>query len=194
MTDLSLILIRFRHELRAQFECFCSVGGKGNVVPLMNKVHSKPLLCSLTIAVAWMSAVGCRDTTIEDGVAALNKTRIQQLYNCYSLYGHYNQYRGPKDEASFKEFLLQPKYEKNLKMMQIDRDNLDEIFVSERDGEPFKVRYGVNGLGNKAVIFETTGVDGKRMVANATPVEVEADEYEAYWSGKKRPNSTMATQ
>lgn len=152
------------------------------------------LILSFSAAFCMLGLSGCRDTTIEDGVAALNKTRIQQLYNCYSLYGHYNQYRGPKDEASFKEFLLQPKYEKNLKMMQINRDSLDEVFVSERDGEPFKVRYGVNGLGNKAVIFEATGVDGKRMVANASPIEVGDDEYEAYWSGKKRPQSTMATQ
>ncbi|MEM8945350.1 MAG: hypothetical protein AAGD11_09215 [Planctomycetota bacterium] len=137
---------------------------------------------------------GCRDTTIEDGVAALNKSRIQQLYNCYSLYGHYNQYRGPKDEAEFKEFLLRPKYEKNLKLMKIDRDSLDDLFVSDRDGEPFRIRYGVNGLGNKAVIFEAKGVEGQRMIAVATPKEVDAAEYDAYWSGKKRPESTRATQ
>lgn len=138
--------------------------------------------------------LGCRDTRIEDAVAAANSTRIQQLYNCYSLFGHQNKYRGPKDEAEFKEFLQNPRYEKNLRLMQIDRSTLDEIFVSERDGEPFKVRYQVNGLGNKAVIFEATGVDGKRMIALEKPIEVDDQEYEAYWSGEKRPKPVTFQQ
>ena len=141
-----------------------------------------------------VSLIGCNDTTIEDGVAALNSSRIRQLYNCYSLYAHYNQFRGPKDEATFKEFLLRPKYEKNLKMMQIDRNALDDIFLSERDGKPFKIRYGVNGVGDKAIIFETEGVDGKRMVALETPQELDDQEYEAYWSGQKKPNSMQSGQ
>lgn len=141
-----------------------------------------------------ISQMGCRDTTIEDGVAALNSSHIRQLYSCYSLYGHYNKYRGPKNEEEFKEFLMRPRYERNLKIMQIDRDSLDDIFVSERDGERFKIRYEVHGLGNKAVIFEATGVDGKRMVALEEPVEVGPDEYDAYWSGKKRGKTEMPSQ
>lgn len=138
--------------------------------------------------------LGCKDTTIQDGVAALNKTRIQRLYNCYALYAHYNQYRGPKDEASWKEFLSQSRFERNLKLMQIDRNALDELFIGERDGQPYKIRYGVNGLGNKAVIFEAEGVDGLRFVALETPEEVGEADYEAYWSGKKKPQMKMPEQ
>lgn len=157
----------------------------------MNALTRLPLLL---VAISLCSLPGCRDTTIEDAIAAANSSHIQQLYNCYSLFCHQNKYRGPKDETELKEFLQNPRYEKNLKLMQINRDALDEMFVSERDGEPFKVRYGVNGLGNKAVIFESTGIDGKRMVALENPTELSAEEYEAYWSGKKRPIVKIPTE
>lgn len=133
--------------------------------------------------------MGCGGDSIEARVAALNATNIQKLYNCYSLFLHNNGYRAPKDETELKDFLLQPRYAKNLDRMQIDPANLDAIFVSDRDGEPFRVRYGVNGLGNKAVIFEATGVEGRRLVAMQEPQEMDDAQYEAHWTGEKRPQA-----
>ncbi|QDT69832.1 hypothetical protein MalM25_27740 [Planctomycetes bacterium MalM25] len=137
---------------------------------------------------------GCGGDSIDARVAALNSTNIQKLYNCYSLFQHYNGYRAPKDEAEFKEFLLRPRYAKNLSRMQIDPANLDAIFVSERDGEPFRIRYGVNGLGDKAIVFEATGVEGRRLVAMQEAQELDDAEYEAHWSGKKRPKAYEVQQ
>lgn len=154
------------------------------------KLRSRMLLFSVLAVVCMASLlIGCGGSRIADAVAAANSTRIQQLYNCYALFRHQNRYQGPKDEAAFKEFLRDSRYQKNLKLMQIDLDEIDDLFVSDRDGEPFKVRYGVNGLGSIAVIFESKGVNGKRMVALEKPIEVDEQEYEAYWSGKKRPSN-----
>ena len=137
---------------------------------------------------------GCRDTTIEDGVAALNSTRIDQIYNCYTLYRNNNGYRGPKNQEELKKFLLQPIYERNLKLMQIDPENLDELFISERDGQPFKIRWSVNGWGDKALVFESVGVNGKRLVALSDTREVDDAEYDGLWSGKVKVETKLPNQ
>lgn len=146
------------------------------------------------LLLALLFLIGCRDTTIEDGVAALNSSKIKQLYNCYALYGQNNGYRGPKDKEELVEFLLRPNYERNLKLMQIDRDNLEQLFINDRDGEPFKIRWGVNGWGDKAVIFEAVGVDGKRMVSLIESREVDESEYKSLWSGKSKIKTVMPDQ
>jgi hypothetical protein len=75
----------------------------------------------------------------------------------------------------------------------VDPAALDQLFVSGRDGEPFRVRYGVPGhiLGSNApVVFESSGVDGKRIVGflNMTTQEVDNVEYERLWSGAADPD------
>lgn len=153
-------------------------------------MSKRPSRDRFALLLATVLLVGCGGgNSIEARVAALNATNIQKLFNCYSLFQHYNGFRAPKDEAELKEFLIRPRYAKNLSRMQIDPANLDAIFISERDGEPFRIRYGVNGLGNKAIIFEATGVDGKRLVAMQEPQEMDDVEYEAHWSGKQRPQA-----
>lgn len=129
--------------------------------------------------------LGCSDR-VADGVAAMNRTKLQQLYNCYKLYSNNHGYQGPIDKEKLTEFLLQDRYKKNLMRMQIDRENLDDLFINDRDGKPFKIRWGVNGFGDKAVIFEEEGVDGKRFVALQEAREVDDREYEALWSGKQK--------
>ena len=67
-----------------------------------------------------------------------------------------------------------------------------QLFVSPRDNQPFKIRYGVQGSimgSSEPVIFEATGVDGKREVGflNMTEKEVDAAEYDALWAGKAAP-------
>ena len=44
-------------------------------------------------------------------------------------------------------------------MMNIDANNLDGLFTSERDNKPFKIRYKVGGGRGSvdAVVFETGG-------------------------------------
>jgi len=61
---------------------------------------------------------------------------------------------------------------------------LDEIFVSERDGEPFKIRWNLKGIDDFPIVFEAYGVEDMRLVA-LTPVrEVDKEDWEGYWSGR----------
>ncbi len=130
---------------------------------------------------------GCSKT---NSVAQFNDTNMKRLRNCYSMYQSVHGFKGPKSEAEFKEFLKTTKVaEVRLERMGIDQGSVDDIFINERDGEPFKVRYGVNGTKNNAIVFEAVGVDGKRMVGLSPVLELEDAEYEAYWSGKKKGES-----
>ncbi len=75
---------------------------------------------------------------------------------------------GPKDEASFREFLADPRHQKGFERLGVDVGDLDALLTSERDGQPYKIKFGLKGSPfgfSEAIIFETEGVDGEVMVA-----------------------------
>lgn len=142
--------------------------------------------------------VGCAETDPADLLAAANDSNIQRLANLYEAFQSRHNWRGPKDEESFKSF-LKGWNPKKLANIGVNQAELDEVFISSRDGEPFKVRYGVPGhiMGSEAaVVFESTGVDGQRMVGflNMTTREVDAAEYDRLWSGDGNPKGSPARQ
>ena len=131
---------------------------------------------------------GCGSVDPTDLLAQANATNIQRLSNLYEAFQSRNRWRGPKDEEDFKNFLTNWNPQK-LRNIGVDPAMIDQLFVSARDGEPFKVRYGVPGniMGSsEPVVFEATGVDGKRMVGflNMTHREVDQAEYDQLWDGK----------
>ena len=123
-----------------------------------------------------------------NAVAAANSSNIQRVANLYLAYQGDNNWVGPTDEEKFREFIrnLSPQI---LNRISVDPANLDQVFVSERDGQPFKIRYKVvgNSMGStEPVVFESVGVDGQRMVGTLgmTQLEVDDAEYESLWAGK----------
>ncbi|MEO1495524.1 MAG: hypothetical protein AAFV43_00065 [Planctomycetota bacterium] len=129
--------------------------------------------------------VGCGEVDPNQRFAELNSTNIQRLVTLYGAFQSRNELWGPRDDAAFKQF-VQGVSPKKLERIGVDASSIDQIFVSGRDGEPFNVRYGVRGAvkgSNEPVVFEASGVDGKRMVGflNATQREVDAAEYERLW-------------
>jgi hypothetical protein len=80
--------------------------------------------------------------------------------------------RPPKDEAEFKDKIKAT----NADLSAFGADSVDELFVSERDGQPLKVVYGSPPKGSDVVVWETTGVDGKRMVGHQIGSVEEVDE------------------
>jgi hypothetical protein len=144
------------------------------------------------LAGALLLLAGCSRSVDKDAVLRqANSKNIQRLANVYLAFQSENDWRGPADEVKFKDFLhaCDPT---RLERVGVDPQAIDSLFVGERDGQPFKVRYGVKGsvMGSaEPVIFESVGVDGKREVGflNMSQREVDETEYQLLWSGKAPP-------
>ncbi|WP_146451437.1 hypothetical protein [Bythopirellula polymerisocia] len=157
-------------------------------------------ICRLPLAIVSCLLIlslipGCgRKLDVNEAIAKVNKNNIQRLANLYFTYQMKHDWQGPADEAGFKNFLRSYNPQK-LTRIGIDPNAIDELFVNERDGEPFKIRYSVVGSAmgsSEPVIFESVGIDGNRMVGflDMTQREVDEAEYENLWSGKFQPPQT----
>jgi hypothetical protein len=131
-------------------------------------------------------AVGCSFDQVANQVAAKNDTNMKRLVNLYYGYQMTHGWQGPKDEKALKDFVTEHGLPaKNLAMMGVDPNNLDAIFKSDRDGKPFRVRYGISGgmFSVNPLVFEDSSVSGKKLVAfNGPIVEEEEDaRYNDLW-------------
>jgi hypothetical protein len=90
-----------------------------------------------------------------------------------------SQGRLPKSEEEFKRYIS------SLDAATLDRlktasgvASVHELFISERDGQPFVIFYGQrpSGVAADVVGYEQTGVDGKRYVGFGLGIVEEADE------------------
>jgi hypothetical protein len=136
--------------------------------------------------------VGCSSRTDPDSaIASVNETTLQRLANLYFTYQSKHEWRGPANEAEFKSF-LRGYNPRKLTRIGIDPNAIDDLFISERDGQPFKIRYGVVGsaMGSaEPVVFESTGDGERRLVGflNMQQREVDEAEYNALWSATAVP-------
>jgi hypothetical protein len=150
------------------------------------KLNRFVILCGCLLAGV---LIGCSSRTDADSaIARVNGTNIQRLANLYFTFQSEHEWRGPADEAEFKSFLHKCDAHK-LSRIGVDPNALDKLFISEGDGQPFKIRYGVLGsaMGSSApVIFESAGDGKSRLVGflNMQQREVDESEYDALWSAK----------
>lgn len=152
---------------------------------MMLRIGQATLCLFLLLAVLFS---GCSTDSAESMIAEANDSNVKRLRTMYSYFHTMNKLKGPKDEAEFRSF-IESQDQRRLGLANIDPSKLDELFVSERDGEPFVIRYGVNTVirgPSKPVIFEATGVDGMRQVGffNGPMEEVDAEEYERLFAGE----------
>ncbi len=141
------------------------------------------------VAIACLTAMfaGC-EKQINTDVSSYNKTNIDRLKNAYKLYMNAHGMKGPKDEQELKNFLREDRAAiVRLKRMGVGQDEVDAMFISDRDGEPFVVRWGLKGFADHAMIFEAKGVDGKRLIALTEPREFDDRAYDDWLSGKTKP-------
>ncbi len=147
------------------------------------------LIAVTASAVALVAGCGPGDAQSKM-IAESNKTNLQRLSNLYMKYQSRNGWKGPKDEATFKAF-IQGDDPTSLKDMGVNPAALDTLFVSERDQQPFKVRYAVaGGMGaTDAVVFETVGAGGRRQVGftGMTVEEVDEARWNELFAGKGKP-------
>ena len=150
-------------------------------------VVSYLMRCTSVAAIIFMAA-GCGREDPTNRVAAMNDSNIKRLANLYMAHQMRRGSKGPANEAAFKEFIKNGMAPHRLEMMQVNPNNADALFISERDGQPFVVRYGLSGGTMTAlpVVFEQQGEGGKRLVAftNGSVEEVDAARYEELLEGK----------
>jgi hypothetical protein len=120
---------------------------------------ARALFCVALLALTCTS--GCSESTVpndDDG------EKLRQLTILYAQFAVTNEDTGPADEAEFKQFISQ-------RPGEID---IEPMFMSERDGQPFVILYGkklTNSYGSSGppdvVIYEEVGVGGKRYLGAA---------------------------
>ena len=110
--------------------------------------------------------VGCGGSEAENQIAAANDSNLRRIGNLYKAYQLRHGNMGPENEQAFRDFMNQDLTPVRLERMQIDPNNIDGLFISEEDGQPLVIRYGVaGGLGtSEAVVFEQSGSGGQRQV------------------------------
>ncbi len=143
------------------------------------------LVASLLIT----SAIGCGSGPNTDAMFAdANDMNIKRLATLYSVYQIKHKWKGPKDNDEFKSFIAQQSSQR-LKRIGVDPGKIDDLFVNDRDGQPFKIRWELEGNArgpSKPVVFESKGVDGKFLVAFTGNLmrEVDQSDYDRLWEGK----------
>lgn len=151
----------------------------------------------LAIAIMCVCALGCgTGDPVGDAMKSANTNNISRVANVYGMFqmrNAENGYMGPKDEAEFKAFMQDPKNSETMANMGIE--DIDGVFISDRDEEPIKIRWGVKGSSRgcyEPVAFESVGVDGARLVGFCigTQEEVEDDTtYDDMFAGKYKPDT-----
>jgi hypothetical protein len=120
------------------------------------------------VLLALAVAVGCGGAKPSQEIVPL-----RQLATYYGRYASQHEGMGPPNERELKEFI-----KSNSKL---DDQQVDKLFASPRDKQPFVVFYGremgvPNAKGGPAIAHEKEGVDGTRLVALPTTKVVPADE------------------
>lgn len=157
--------------------------------------NSKLLLGVVALTVFAISSIGCEGERAKK-IGQYTEGNIKKMSMIYNVYTASNGYKGPKDEAQLKEWLDSEGCNK-AKMLKfnIDVAKIDDYLVSERTGEKFEIRWGVDSVPMgppRPVIFEATAVDGIRQVGVAGGgdiLDVDTDEeYDELMSGVYVPD------
>lgn len=157
----------------------------------MNSVRLKQSLVLLSVC----CFVGCESADQRNAafVAASNDQNIKKITSLYQLYASRTDYTGPKSKEELIEFVnTNQSIAENLELLGIDRENINEYFISENDGQEFDLRWGVwinpdSERTKEPLVFERKGKDGVRLVmlSNRKILEVVDDaKYQKLLNGK----------
>lgn len=137
-------------------------------------------LAIVALTVLGVATIGCKSERSKkiDDLTSGNITKMAMIYNCYTSG---NSFKGPTDEDQLREWTLNETDKARMMKFNIDVDKFDDYMVSERTGEKFEIRWGVNSMPMgppRPVVFETTAVDGVRQVgmAGGRTLDVDTDE------------------
>lgn len=157
----------------------------------MNFVRLKQALVLLSVCCFLGCGSGGQRTA--DFVAAANDQNIKKITSLYQLYASRTSYTGPKSKEQLIEFVkTNETIAKNLVLLEVDPENINDYFISENDGQEFELRWGVwinpdSERTKEPLVFEREGKDGVRLVmlSNRKILEVDDDaKYQKLLKGK----------
>jgi hypothetical protein len=109
--------------------------------------------------------------TLADGCSSGSEpyneeSNLRALAAYYSQYSAANRGQTPPNEKAFKEYIKAQRTARGLSASDAD---VDEFFVSNRDGKPFVIRYRSDEAWphGELVAYEQEGAGGTRHVATA---------------------------
>lgn len=152
----------------------------------MNRWFSATMMLGLVLA----GGCGPQHEEATSIIARINDSNGKRLANLYSIHQMRHNFAGPVDKAAFVKFIQQGMLPSELDGTGVDPNDVERLFVSERDKTPFFIRYGVVaptwGPSHQAVIFEEQGSRGRVAVFLTGPkvVEIAPAEVPAYREGK----------
>lgn len=150
------------------------------------------LLVGIVVGVSGCGGCGTSDPkpALKAAVLRANSTNSKRLATLYNRY-HARFFSGPRDENTFKKFIAdRPVAE--LEELGASSGDINALFVSERDKQPFFIRYGLSltDARFRAMVLETQGLKGKALVlfggrGGIREAAVPIAELEDYRTGKK---------
>ena len=117
-------------------------------------------ITSILLILFAISLTGCSASKESEDVA-VQRSNLRSLAAAYGSYQKSNRGRIPKNEKTLRAWI-----EKNGGAGDYQAQNIDEMFVSSRDDEPYVVVYGKPKKGTNVVAYEAVGVDGSRYIAD----------------------------
>jgi ABC-type dipeptide/oligopeptide/nickel transport system ATPase component len=149
-------------------------------------------ICFFVVVAIVAGVSGCGSSSdVKSIMKSINDSNGKRLANFYAMYQTRSRtLTGPVDQQALEKFIVSVN-PAELDAMGVAVDEVGQLFVSERDGKPFVVRYGVKKPpvlgGHQAVICEAEGKGGTVAVFMTGPkvVEVSASEIESYMRGDR---------
>ena len=141
----------------------------------------------LVAALAVMAGCGQSPRDAKSIIREANDVNGRRLAN---LYGQYQAIHGhsPRTEQAFRKG-IEARGHSALDEMGVPTGDLSLLFISERDGQPFEIRYAAPYVpgSRQALVFESRGLDGNRAVyfSGGDVVQVPESEISAYRVGSR---------
>lgn len=118
----------------------------------------------LILGIGCLLGAGCGGPNNPAG-SQVQTSKLRAIVAFYQQYQDSHRRQPPENEAEFKAYV------KTLSPQQLDAwkvSDIDQAFLSERDGQPYVVLYGKQAASGRLIGSERNGKDGQRMVAYKT--------------------------
>ena len=137
-----------------------------------------------------LSFAGCsRGPSADDMVAKATDSNVKRVAKMYTIFMKSHDWKGPQDANDLKAFISRQN-PAQMRAMGIDPDNLDALFLDERDQQQLKVRWNLKGsmwTPPLPVVFEANASpDGFYQVGftGSAAKQVDQAEYDRMWKGE----------